>query len=184
MPLWPGQLGGVAAPGSNRAQTATIQTASQLLNTGVARQPDPQDKVASQIAIGNGICPRCRAPCRAFGLTVQMQAWTPMLAQAVRAAYTGPRGPQAKPDPKQTRAEPAALQQAEVLITDVPAWSCHRCAYVAISTATEAVLGIVRQHYTIPQGTTHVSWAQITAWIATREEADHGNSCRESDGTE
>ncbi len=170
MPLWPGQLGGVAAPGSNQAAPAMTRSASQLLNTAVARQPDAQDKAASQVAIGDGACPRCRAPCRPFALQVQVQAWTPMLAQAVRAPYTGPRGPQAKPDAKQTQAEPMAMQQAEVLIGDVPAWSCHRCAYVAMSAATEAVLGVVRQHYTIPQGTTHVSWAQIMAWVSTREE--------------
>ena len=165
--LHPGYLGGVKAPGSHAAESTP--SASQLLGTDVARQAAPGDAQASAVATGSGTCPRCRAPCRVQSIRVVIQAWTPMLAQAVRATYTGPRD---KPDPHQTQAEPPAMQRAEVAIPDVPAWTCHRCAYVALDAATETVLGAARQHYDIPQGTRTVSWTTITAWHqATRKEA-------------
>ncbi len=167
---YPGYLAGVKAPGTNATQGAP--SASQLLGTAVARQPDPQDAAASAVHAGDGTCPRCRAPCRAQPIRVVIQAWTPMLAQAVRAAYTGPRD---RPDPQASRPEPAALQRAEVAIPDVPAWTCHRCAYVALADDTEALLGTAREHYKIPLGTRTVSWATLTAWReATRKEAGSG----------
>ena len=181
--LHPGYLGGVKAPGSNAAAKTASGTASQLLNAGVGIRADPRDAAKSQLATtADGRCPMCGNRCRKTPITVRLQAWTPMLEAAVRAAYTGPRGPGGqvqRPDPAHSQSEPAAIQRAEVDLTEVPALTCARCGFAGLDPATDALLGEARQSLTIAIGVTAMPWERLPTALG-KEATPHVNPGNES----
>lgn len=163
--LWPGQLGGVRAPGSNSASPGA--SASTLLQAGVGRRADPGDRGPRLVVAAEDRCPHCGGPARASPVSVLLQAGTTAWQRAVHASYGGSRTTVA---PGQDRGAAPDGQAQEVRISEAPARQCRRCAYVGWDAATAAVISDAQHHYPIPPGTTQVSWAAVRAWALAREE--------------